>query len=544
MDSSAQPTSGLIAVTGAQGADLYDRPQGSAYAALPAGSVLTALGRNEDGSWLLVQQDGAAGWVEASRLVIFDAATLPVLPASDQPLAAPPAPAVAAPAPPVDSSALPATATPAPPAEAAPITAVVATDDTRLNVRSGPGADYDVVAKVNPGARFTALARSGDDAWVQLALPDTPEGSGWVSAEYIALSAPLTELPLSSVPVAAPGLATPVAPADPPADPPEAAGATSILPGASGLSGTLVFMASNGGMIYAYDLQSGALTPLTHGFDPAISPDGGTVAFTRDGGENGVYLIDRDGSNQRLIYSGRQRLAAPKWSPDGSEIVFSRGDEVQRCYMLGPGGCIPQEEAGNLVGPDGKPIKLDPDTLTTQVSFMLSVLDTNGNGFHDLPTLTSARAADWNEDGVVYQSNAGLQITSDEPNAQNRLVIFNNLKPFFHDPDWQPNGGAIVYQGKEASHWEIFKVNPDGSGKAALTRPSTTLVKELPSNVAPAWSPDGASIVFLSNRSEGGEAGAWRLWVMDADGTEQRPLPIDTPITYTFGDEQVVSWAG
>ncbi|MCB0089176.1 MAG: PD40 domain-containing protein, partial [Caldilineaceae bacterium] len=30
---------------------------------------------------------------------------------------------------------------------------------------------------------------------------------------------------------------------------------------------------------------------MTHGFDPAISPDGSTVAFTRDGGENGIYLI-------------------------------------------------------------------------------------------------------------------------------------------------------------------------------------------------------------------------------------------------------------
>ena len=44
---------------------------------------------------------------------------------------------------------------------------------------------------------------------------------------------------------------------------------------------------------------------------------------------------------------------------------------------------------------------------------------------------------------------------------------------------------AIVYQGKD-SHWEIFKVNPDGTSKAALTKPATTLVDELPSNVAPA----------------------------------------------------------
>ena len=35
---------------------------------------------------------------------------------------------------------------------------------------------------------------------------------------------------------------------------------------------------------------------------------------------------------------------------------------------------------------------------------------------------------------------------------------------------------------------------------AALTRPATTLLETFPQNVAPAWSPDGQHIVFVSNR--------------------------------------------
>ena len=539
-----------IAVAGAQGVDLYDRPQGTAYSALPAGAVMSALGRSEDGGWLLVQAQDTAGWAETARLVIFDTALLPVFPASDQPLLASnglePTPVLPA----AEPGAGEAKATSEPVAEAAPITATVTTEDSRLNVRAGPGSAYNIVVKVNSGDQFTALARSRDGAWVQIALPDEADGLGWVSSEFVELSAPLTDLPVSDEPLSSEASvqedSVSVALPTPAADPVEAAAYSG-----TGLRGTLVFGQSNGGTIYAYDLETGSLFPLTYGFDPAVSPDGSTVAFTRDGGENGLYLIDINGQNQRLIYSGRQRLASPKWSPDGSELVFSRGDEVQRCYMIGPGGCIPEESADDLTGPDGKKIELDPATLITQVSFMLSVVDTNGNGFRDLPTLSSARAPDWVEAGVVYQSDAGLQITADIPNFENRLVIFDKLKPFFHDPDWQPrpggsregSSGAIVHQGKEASHWEIFKVNPDGTGRVALTRPSTTLVDELPSNVSPAWSPDGETIVFLSNRTEGGSAGPWRLWVMDADGANQRPLPIDIPLTYTFGDEQMVSWA-
>jgi Tol biopolymer transport system component len=76
----------------------------------------------------------------------------------------------------------------------------------------------------------------------------------------------------------------------------------------------------------------------------------------------------------------------------------------------------------------------------------------------------------------------------------------------------------------------------------ALTAPVTTLVDELPNNVAPAWSPDGQQIVFLSNRSADNSAGAWRLWVMKADGNNQQPLPINVTINYTYGNEQLVSW--
>ena len=78
----------------------------------------------------------------------------------------------------------------------------------------------------------------------------------------------------------------------------------------------------------------------------------------------------------------------------------------------------------------------------------------------------------------------------------------------------------------------------------ALTAPQTVLVDQLPSNVAPAWSPDGSQIAFLSNREADGEAGQWRIWVMNADGSNQRVLPIDVTLNYTFGSEQMVSWGG
>jgi Tol biopolymer transport system component len=294
----------------------------------------------------------------------------------------------------------------------------------------------------------------------------------------------------------------------------------------TGLRGKLAIQVAWGGDIYLYDLATGDLRRLTTGFDPALSPDGTQVAFTRAGGEHGLYLIQVDGSNERRIFTGRELLRAPKWSPDGHYIVFERGDEFIR---------IPCEEK------DTDYCSIPPN-LEEERRQKLARVDVNGGSYQDIPVLERARVADWNRAGIVYQSPAGIQVTQDQPSAQSQLVFFNIQKQYEQDPDWQPNGGRILFQRRENNHWEIFSVAPDGSGLTALTRPQFTLVEKLPSNVAPAWSPDGQHIVFLSNRQPNHSAGAWRVWVMNADGSNQRPLPLELPLVYTYVAEQMVDW--
>ncbi len=589
------PISGPVVVRPG-GAQLYSAPNGDVVENLPIGTVVTVSGRTGDDQWLVgVAPDGKIGWVQVAQMIAVGVDLLPVYDdSSGVTTTVVPANVVASnsvsttvtqntvtqnsvvpntvvPNATVANSAGPDTTVPNAPssgdtannpaastatlteqpsvsqsAQAAQLPAAasatttapsgaavigtVASGTDRLNIRSGPGIDFSIVDHTTSGAQYAVTGRSEDGTWLQITLNPVSAGeasTGWISASYVTLQGDPTSLPVVAV-------ADPPSPALVPASLTQTAVPSSAA--VSGLSGTLVIETSPGGMMYGYSLDNGSLWPLTNGFDPAISPDGKTVAFVRDGGDNGIYLINIDGSNEHLIFSGRARLSSPKWSPDGQYISFTRGDGTYHCIATGR-SCVTPRGGGNGGGSSIPGLETQTRSWNN-----LARVDRDGNNYRDIPSLTSAKAGDWNQAGIVYESTAGLQITADTPDDQNRLVIFDYLKPYFSDPDWQPNGGKLVYMGKEASHWELFAVNPDGSGKVALTQPETTVVDVIPSNVAPAWSPDGKHIAFLSNREDNHEAGKWRVWVMDADGSNQHPLPINLDINYTFGDEQSVDW--
>lgn len=549
------PMFSLPVITNVQGATLWDET-GQRLTTYDSGVTLTATGRSADGAWLLVDTPTGAGWVETTQLIAYGVGRLSATTltpptttiAADLTTAAQPATAetttVAA------AEQLSAATAPSTPASAWLI-ATIATANARLNVRSGPGVDYAVIGKAISGDSYIAWGRSEAGDWLLIRLSATGD-LGWISSTYAQLSGDIMTLPVSTTIVAASSAASSSAAGQ--ADTgqadaavvstatasPAAVSNTLETSSAAGLQGVLVFQTTHGGLFYAYHLATGQLQPLTTGFDPAVSPDGRAVAFVRDGGESGIYLIDIDGGNERLIFSERVQLSSPKWSPDGQWITFSRNDEYIECYNIGFNQCLlPDEFAKRFPFAQSGQFP-----LVKEYQHQLSVVDRDGRNFHDIAALNSAQAPDWSDSGIVYQSAAGLQRTADAAHVTTALVAFDALKPFYVDPDWQPGGDQIVFQVKGAAQWEIYVVNSDGSGMHALTRPVTALVDELPSNVAPAYSPDGKSIVFLSNRGANNSAGAWRVWVMDADGDNQRPLPIDIQIDYTFGLEQAVSWGG
>ena len=80
-----------------------------------------------------------------------------------------------------------------------------------------------------------------------------------------------------------------------------------------------------------------------------------------------------------------------------------------------------------------------------------------------------------------------------------------------------PEQVQIVFQSDRDGNYEVYVMDADGKNQRNITNhPATDRV--------PAWSPDGTTIAFISNRDAAGVEWAYDIYVMDADGKNQRRL--------------------
>lgn len=554
--------SGTFAVVRAQGADLLDDANGTTRGSILVGALVIATARSNADDLLFVQSEGdGSGWVAASALLIANSADLPQKTPSFRASGSSDAGTASASAAPDGISTMTAnngastvSANNVGPNNASQnnaspndVMGKVNLQNNNLNLRAGPGTNYPVVNSAAPDSGWYILGQNSDGSWVQISAMSAngPSGTFWASASYLSISGALQRVATISEVAPPPVQSQPVQsqpPAPAVASPPAANNA-----GVFGLTGTVALQDRNGGTIHVYRFATGELTAITQGIDPAISPDGSQIAFTRDGAHGGLFLINADGSNERRIFGEGSFLRSAKWSPDGTKIIFSRANGFDSCRVLNGSVCQPDERIIDSLPPEiqqGVNVErlLQDENVNSEYFYSLARVATDGGDYRDIPGMLKAQAPDWAEGGIVYQSEVGIQVTADRGDARSQVIAFDPNRRYFHDPDWQPNGGRIVFQRKLGGHWQIFTVNSDGAGLNSLTRPLTALVDELPSNASPAWSPDGQHIIYVSNRNSIESAGAWHFWVMDADGGGQRRLPIDVPIEYSYSSEQMVSW--
>ncbi len=106
-------------------------------------------------------------------------------------------------------AAVPATPPPPPPASVAQLATTA-----NLNVRSGPGVNYDILGVLLLGQQAEIIGRSPDSTWWQIKFAGAKQGFGWVSAQF-AQANNIGNVPIVNAP------APPPTPVPPPPSPPD-----------------------------------------------------------------------------------------------------------------------------------------------------------------------------------------------------------------------------------------------------------------------------------------------------------------------------------
>lgn len=224
---------------------------------------------------------------------------------------------------------------------------------------------------------------------------------------------------------------------------------------------------------------------------PAWSPDGkrlAYIAFNVYKGVSSLRVQDLSSGNVRTIASGSGVNSAPAWSPDGSRIAFTKsanGDSDIFVYNLGSGQVHQMTHNGSIDteptwSPDGSKIAFTSDRGGHPQIYEMS---TSGG---QVQRLTydghSNQRPDFSPDGeslaMVQKSGNGFRIAVMDLTNNNMRVVSQG--PQDDSPNFAPNGQAIIYA-KQGRRNELATVSIDGKASTDLSQSGE--VRE------PAWGP-------------------------------------------------------
>lgn len=213
--------------------------------------------------------------------------------------------------------------------------------------------------------------------------------------------------------------------------------------------------------------------------------------------------MNADGTDRIRLTDNPAADFDPAWSPDGSRIAFrSHRDGNEEVYVMAADGSQqtnltshPESDYSPAWAPDGSMIAFATDRDP----------DSGGNDIY-----------------LMRVDGSGLM----------RLTAGGGIDEY---PTWSPDGTQIAYActggrvlTEGVGDFEICVMDADGSNPSQLT--------DAPGiSDYPAWSPDGASIAFMTTRGgwptlpdyvppayEKGKFGEYEIYVIDANGENPR----------------------
>ncbi len=264
--------------------------------------------------------------------------------------------------------------------------------------------------------------------------------------------------------------------------------------------------------------------------DPSISPDGAWLAYSR-------AVIDRKSMKERSrlilasIPGGEHRAltqgdsdTAPRFSPDGSQVAFVRPDERGRKQLW----VIPLDfgEARRITDVDGGVADHAWSPDGARIAFVSDVKPEEDAAPEPGPEVKVVRRIRYRTDAGGWQGDRFRHVfVVDAESGDARQVTSGEGD--HAAPAWSPDGARIAYvsdaiEGRDTS-WTAgaFVVSADG-GEPERWAPGVSCFSQNPLSGAVAWSPDGGRLAIIGTDDPVlGDPRQSYLFVADRDGARK-----------------------
>ena len=190
--------------------------------------------------------------------------------------------------------------------------------------------------------------------------------------------------------------------------------------------------------------------------------------ITKRGSTHELQVADSDGFNAQTVFTSREPIISPSWSPDGSKLAYVAFDQKKPVVYVQNLATGQRQAVANFKGNNSAP-SWSPDGR--QLAVVLS-----RDGFAQIYTI--------NVDG------SGLK----------RLTNTTNIDT---EPNWSPDGKYLLFTSDRGGSPQIYRMPAYGGEPVRLTFEGSY-------NVTPRFSPDGRSFAFIQR-----DSGKFRVAVQD-----------------------------
>lgn len=274
--------------------------------------------------------------------------------------------------------------------------------------------------------------------------------------------------------------------------------------------------------------------------DPQISPDGNRIIYVRnfkdvmtDRNLSNLWMVNTDGSQNRPLTTGNQNDSQPRWSHDGTKIVFKSNmkDDRVKLYMM----WVDSKDVVALTNTPESPGAVSWSWDDTHLAFSMFVpaakkspitlpLKPEGAKWNAPPIYIDQMNYRGDGQGYLKSGNEQLFIISTDGGTPRQLTFTANDHG---NPIWSKDGKSLYF---DANLHENHEMEPRNSEIYQLTI-STGAIKALTSRKGPdngaVLSPDGSQIAYTGFDDTYQGYTVSNLYIMNADGSGSKIVTKD-----------------